>query len=328
MAKSPLLRQSLRQSPPRCTQLDWSREGKSPDSNASTLTLPSTSSPIYVPPLPEDRGADDWTNTHDGRRGEWRSTDYQGWFFEPTVTESQSDVDDDATVFKTPQESYKEPTESADEEPYKEPRESTIVQYVTTTTTGQRHKLRPRKARLVADGSSIDVPKTKSKATRPPKTEDSDDQSPDDLSFNGYQVRKRVKGEVWKPSLANRIDARRRQPPGYSPSRPQVLSDIPSPDNNLRFSAHQFRYLIGTRHHDDDEGGDWETMRVVQEGDNVVVYRRQVIGNGTKLSRSEDGPIWALDVAHMTLAYKRRGRANTATWTDSDSEGYRKRSAE
>ena len=27
----------------------------------------------------------------------------------------------------------------------------------------------------------------------------------------------------------------------------------------------------------------------------------------------------------MTLAYKRRGRADTATWTDSDSDGYRKR---
>ena len=104
------------------------------------------------------------------------------------MTASQSDVDDDATVFKTPQESYKEP--------YKEPRESTIVLYVTTTTTGQRHKLRPRKARLVADGSSIDIPKTKEKVNRSPKSEDYDDQSPDDLSFNGYQVRKRVKGEI------------------------------------------------------------------------------------------------------------------------------------
>ena len=35
--------------------------------------------------------------------------------------------------------------------------------------------------------------------------------------------------------------------------------------------------------------------------------------------------MWALDVAHMTLAYKRRSRANTATWSDSDSDGYRKR---
>ena len=95
-------------------------------------------------------------------------------------------------------------------------------------------------------------------------------------------------------------------------------------DSNLRFMAHQFRYLIGTSHRDDDEGGDWETMRVVQEGDNVVVYRRLVIGNGTKLARSEDGPIWALDVAHMTLASNRKGRANNATWTDSDPVGYRK----
>ena len=45
-------------------------------------------------------------------------------------------------------------------------------------------------------------------------------------------------------------------------------------------------------------------MRVDQEGDNVVVYRRQVIGNGTKLRRHEDGPIFALDVAHMTQSYK------------------------
>ena len=73
------------------------------------------------------------------------------------------------------------------------------------------------------------------------------------------------------------------------------------------------------------EGGDWETMRVVQKGDNVVVYRRQVIRNGTKLSRSEDGPIWALDVALMILACKRKDRTNTAKWTKSDSNGYQKR---
>ena len=64
---------------------------------------------------------------------------------------------------------------------------------------------------------------------------------------------------------------------------------------------------------------------MVQEGDNVVVCRLQVIGNGTKLSRTEDGPIWALDVAHMTLAYKRKHRSKAATWTDSDSDGFLKR---
>ena len=190
-----------------------------------------------------------------GRTGEWAGTN-TSWNFGPHMPESQSYVNNDAEVYETPGESYKEPTESADVETYKERRETTTVGYVTTSTTGQsttgqRHKLRPRKARLVADGCSIDIIKSK--------------------------------------------DARRRQPPGYSPSRPQVSSDIPSPDikgENLVFRAHQFRYLIGTKHHDDDEGGDWETMRVDQEGDNVVVYRRQVIGNGTKLSRTEDGPIW------------------------------------
>ena len=58
------------QPPPRrfIRNIDWSKEGKSPDSSASTLTLPSTPSRLYVPPLPEDRGAvdtADWTNTED-----------------------------------------------------------------------------------------------------------------------------------------------------------------------------------------------------------------------------------------------------------------------
>ena len=52
------------------------------------------------------------------------------------------------------------------------------------------------------------------------------------------------------------------------------------------YTVHQFRYLISTRHYDDEDGGEWETMRVDQEGDNVVVYRRQVIGSGKKLSRN------------------------------------------
>ena len=52
------------------------------------------------------------------------------------------------------------------------------------------------------------------------------------------------------------------------------------------------------------------------EGKNVVVYRRQVIGNGTKLSRNEDGPIWALEVDHMTLSYKQKKLAYAASWTD------------
>ena len=92
----------------------------------------------------------------------------------------------------------------------------------------------------------------------------------------------------------------------------QVVSEIPVPDVHLRYTAHQFRYLVNTRHYDDEDGGEWETMRVVPEGDNIVVYRRQVIGKGTKLGRNEDEPIFALDVAHMTQLYNRKVKAKTA----------------
>ena len=51
------------------------------------------------------------------------------------------------------------------------------------------------------------------------------------------------------------------------------------------------------------------------------MYRRQVKRSGSKLALNEDGPIHALDVAHMTMAYKRN---HTAVWTDSDSDCYRK----
>ena len=89
---------------------------------------------------------------HDGRWGEWKGEYGMSHTFVPEVAESQSDIDNDAAVYKTPSESYTEPhasdedqSESVDDEPYKEPREvTTIVQYVTTTTTGQLHKLRPR----------------------------------------------------------------------------------------------------------------------------------------------------------------------------------------
>ena len=86
-------------------------------------------------------------------------------YFVPDVAASQSDIDNDAAVYKTPSESYREPhasdeeqSESVDDEPYKEPREvTTIVQYVTTSTTGQLHKLHPRlEARLVAGGRDPD----------------------------------------------------------------------------------------------------------------------------------------------------------------------------
>ena len=121
---------------------------------------------------------------------------------EPETTEGQSDFDNDASVFKAPLESYREPrksdkkqSESEDEEPYKEPRKTANVQHVSISTTGQHHKLRTRStAKEVANDQS------KGKHTQPPPTGDSDD----DLNFNGNDVRKRVLIEDRKPSQVNR----------------------------------------------------------------------------------------------------------------------------
>ena len=116
-----------------------------------------------------------------------------------------------------------------------------------------------------------------------------------------------------------------RKPTGSTLKLRQVSSDIPLPNRRLRYTEGQFRYFISTRHYDDDGGGEWVTVRVAQAGDNVVVYRRQVMDSGTSLCSIEDGPLVAQDVAYMALAYKRKQRAKTAAWTDSDSDGYLKR---
>ena len=87
----------------------------------------------------------------------------------------------------------------------------------------------------------------------------------------------------------------------------------------------QFSYLINTRHYGDIEGELWETVRVAQDGDNVVVYRRRVIDSGTSRCPIVDGPISAQVVARMTRAYKRRQTAKATAWTDYDSDGYHKR---
>ena len=60
-------------------------------------------------------------------------------------------------------------SESTDDEPQKEPRQTTtIVQYVTTSSTGQFQKMHPRlKARLVADGRDVDLPRYKSEDRKP-----------------------------------------------------------------------------------------------------------------------------------------------------------------
>ena len=94
-----------------------------------------------------------------------------------------------------------------------------------------------------------------------------------------------------------------RKPTGSTLKLQQVSSDIPLPNRRLRYTEGQFRYFISTRHYDDG-GGELVTVRVAQAGDNVVVYRRQVLDCGTSLCPIEDGPLVAQDVAYMALAYK------------------------
>ena len=82
--------------------------------------------------------------------------------FRTNHDQGQSDIDNDASVFKALLESYREPpesdkeqSESADKELYKEHQESSSVQYVPVSTTGQHHKLRPRStAKVVAIGKA------------------------------------------------------------------------------------------------------------------------------------------------------------------------------
>ena len=100
----------------------------------------------------------------------------------------------------------------------------------------------------------------------------------------------------------------------------QVSSDTSSLTRGRSYTESQYRYLIYTRHYGDDENVVWETVRVAQDGNNVVVYRRRVTDDGTSLGPTEDGPIAVQDVVCRTLSYKRRPRAKTATRTDSDSD--------
>ena len=58
--------------------------------------------------------------------GEWTGKWLGNYGLAPKVHESQSDIDNDAEVYKEPSESCIKPTESADKEPYKEPQDTTI----------------------------------------------------------------------------------------------------------------------------------------------------------------------------------------------------------
>ena len=131
-------------------------------------------------------------------------------------------------------------------EPYKEPRETTSAQGIPMSYTGQQHQLRPRSTARVSLNNRL-------RNTKPLTSEDSDD------DLNPNTVRKRVRSEDSKPAQVNK-------PVGWK--KQQGVSEIPTPDVNSGYTAHQFRYLVNTRHFDDEGGGEWETMRVVLEGDN------------------------------------------------------------
>ena len=64
-------------------------------------------------------------------------------------------------------------------------------------------------------------------------------------------------------------------------------------------SVDDFKFLVGTRHLDDEDGMIYETTRVVNRRGYIVAYRRLVTNQGD-LIREEKVPIHAADVARMT----------------------------
>ena len=124
-------------------------------------------------------------------------------------------------------------------EPFKEPREDTSTQSMPTFYTGQQLNLRTRST---AKGLSDNRIRRAQSST----SGDSDD------DLNSHTVRKRVRSEDSKPFQVNKPAGRKKQ---------QGVSEIPTPDANSGYTVHQFRYLVNTRHYDDEDGGEWETMR-------------------------------------------------------------------
>ena len=105
------------------SQIEWS------EPEAMSTALPPR--PTYVPLIPEDREEferQNWMYIHNGRWGDWPGQYGMIHTFIPDVEESQSDIANDATVYKAPLDRSREPhesdekqSESADDEPYKEP---------------------------------------------------------------------------------------------------------------------------------------------------------------------------------------------------------------
>ena len=176
-----------------------------------------------------------------------------------------------------------------------------------------------RKPRLVASGAKNQA-LVRSGSPRP------SDETDSSYSFEGYKTT-RHRSASDKRTDRNHAPSRER---GESTWVPRVghlrdESGIPEPGPGSIYDSTQFSYLNDTDHYDDEQHSTFRTMRVVTEGDNVVIYRRRVLANGG-LSRQEDGPYWALDIAWMTLhtTQKNKKQRKRTTRPDSDTEGHRK----
>jgi hypothetical protein len=64
----------------------------------------------------------------------------------------------------------------------------------------------------------------------------------------------------------------------------------------------EYEQLVGTLHYDEDERSVYQTTRVVEEGDYIVVYRKRRLMNGN-YKREERRPLFAKDVEAMTKLY-------------------------
>ena len=64
--------------------------------------------------------------------------------------------------------------------------------------------------------------------------------------------------------------------------------------------VNDYQYLVGTRHVDQVDGMQYETTRVLQEGEYIVCYRRLILTDGTLFQRTEYGPFHVRDIEVYT----------------------------
>ena len=80
-------------------------------------------------------------------------------------------------------------------------------------------------------------------------------------------------------------------------------------EKDIEGEIEDYLYLIGTQHYDDEDDKLYETISVVEEGDNIVGYRK--IANSISTSTNKignkkdkvDGPIHIRDIQNMTKDY-------------------------